>query len=125
MPLRFQIIEASFVVLSIVVLSLAVCVGKIDVVDIVGIEIPETMLEDELDEELDGEIALIVIDEGALSLEEAELIEWWCLVPPTPPGHFKISIDSLRQNAQAIRQFGGLKPAWCSRNMSSAHVPWT
>ena len=61
----------------------------------VGIETTEIMLEDELDEELDGEITLVVIDEGAWSLEEAELIEWWCFVPPTPPAHFKVSIDSL------------------------------
>ena len=47
-------------VLSIVESSLAVGVGEEDAVDMVGIEIPETILEDELDSEL----TLAVVGEG-------------------------------------------------------------
>lgn len=48
-------------VLSSVVLSLAVGVGKDDAVDVVGIATPEAMLE----VELDAELTLVVVDEGA------------------------------------------------------------
>ena len=60
MPLRVQTSEARFVVLSSVVLSLAVGVGKEDVVDVVKIEAPETVSESELDDE----IIPVVVDEG-------------------------------------------------------------
>ncbi len=58
-------------VLSSVVLSLDVGVGKEDAVDVVKVGTPEIMLEDELDDE----IILVGFDEGAWSLEAAELIE--------------------------------------------------
>ncbi len=58
-------------VLSSVVLSLDVGVGKEDAVDVVKLGTPEIMLEDELDDE----IILGGFDEGAWSLEAAELIE--------------------------------------------------
>ena len=62
-------------VLSSVVLSLGVGVGKEDAVDVVKVGTPEIMLEDELEDELDDEIILVGFDEGAWSLEAAELIE--------------------------------------------------
>ena len=70
----FQTSEARFVVLSSVVLSLAVGVGKEDAVDMVRIEVLETVLEEKLEDELILVMVGIVV-EGASSLEGAEPTE--------------------------------------------------